>query len=164
MAGAESGNNVGYLGKTEGGMVTSKQKQTVVEEGTELNGVLKSRCSVVVNGRFEGEIEAPELSVSAGGTVQGTMRVALLVSEGTLAGTIDAEQVQLSGTIRSQTRIKTSDLEVRLEQAGNKLEVEFGECTLDVGEDPADKLVVDASPTNGRLGTSMAPSPPVDAS
>lgn len=134
----------------ESSMATSKQKQTVVEQGTELNGVLKSGCSVMVHGSFEGEIQAPELSISGQGAVQGTIRVDMLVSEGTVAGMVEADQVQLSGTVRSDTQIRASDLEVRLEPAGDKLEVEFGECTLDVGADPAEKLATDKN-ANAKL-------------
>lgn len=130
--------------RTKGKMATSNHKQTLVESGTELSGTLKSDCSVVVNGAFEGEIEAPELSVSGTGAVSGRIRVEMLVSEGTLSGVIEADQVQLSGTVRSDTRIKASDLEVRLVQDDGKLEVDFGDCTLDVGDDPRDRRLTPA--------------------
>lgn len=120
-------------------MEISKQstKQTLVEEGTELKGTLKSTCQVVVNGTIDGQIEAPSLTVSATGAVLGIVKVQKLRSEGTLAGSIDADDVYLSGTVRSNTMIRASKLEVKLTQDKGKLEVTFGECLLDVGEDPA---------------------------
>lgn len=120
-------------------MEISKQstKQTLVEEGTELKGTLKSTCQVVVNGTIDGQIEAPSLTVSATGAVLGIVKVQKLRSEGTLAGSIDADDVYLSGTVRSNTMIRASKLEVKLTQEKGKLEVTFGECLLDVGDDPA---------------------------
>jgi len=112
-------------------------KQTLVEEGTELKGTLKSSCQVVVNGKIDGQIEAPALTVTATGTVLGTVRAQKLRSDGTLAGDIDAEDVYLSGTVKSNTLIRAKKLEVKLAPERGKLEVTFGECMVEVGEDPA---------------------------
>src|ERR1043165_9383613 len=113
------------------------QKQTLVEEGTELKGTLKSSCQVVVNGKIDGQIEAPALTVTTTGTVLGTVRAQKLRSEGTLAGDIDADDVYLSGTVKSNTMIRAKKLEVKLGTDKGKLEVTFGECMVEVGEDPA---------------------------
>ena len=112
-------------------------KQTLVEEGTELKGTLKSTCQVVVNGKIDGQIEAPALTVTTSGAVLGTVRAQKLRSEGTLAGDIDADDVYLSGTVRSNTMIRAKKLEVKLGSDRGKLEVTFGECMVEVGEDPA---------------------------
>jgi cytoskeletal protein CcmA (bactofilin family) len=112
-------------------------KQTLVEEGTELKGTLKSSCQVVVNGKIDGQIEAPSLTVTTTGTVLGTVRAQKLRSEGTLAGDIDADDVYLSGTVRSNTMIRAKKLEVKLGTERGKLEVSFGECMVEVGDDPA---------------------------
>ena len=112
-------------------------KQTLVEEGTELKGTLKSSCQVVVNGKIDGQIEAPSLTVTTTGTVLGTVRAQKLRSEGTLAGDIDADDVYLSGTVKSNTMIRAKKLEVKLGTERGKLEVSFGECMVEVGEDPA---------------------------
>lgn len=117
----------------------SSGKQTLVEEGTELKGTLKSSCQVVVNGTIDGTIEAPSLTIAETGTVLGNVKAAKLRSEGTLAGNIDAEEVYLSGTVRSNTMIRANKLEVKLSQERGKLEVTFGECLLEVGDDPAKK-------------------------
>ena len=120
-------------------MDKSKQsgKQTLVEEGTELKGTLKSSCQVVVNGSIDGQIEAPSLTIANTGTVLGTVKAQKLRSEGTLAGNIDADDVYLSGVVRSNTVIRAKKLEVSLQPERGKLEVTFGECLLEVGEDPA---------------------------
>jgi cytoskeletal protein CcmA (bactofilin family) len=112
-------------------------KQTLVEEGTELKGTLKSSCQVVVNGAIDGQIEAPALTITETGMVLGTVKAERLHSEGTLAGDIDADDVYLSGTVRSNTMIRARTLEVKLAPQKGKLEVTFGECLLEVGDDPA---------------------------
>jgi cytoskeletal protein CcmA (bactofilin family) len=112
-------------------------KQTLVEEGTELKGTLKSSCQVVVNGKIDGQIEAPALTITATGTVLGIVRAQKLRSDGTLAGDIDAEDVYLAGTVKSNTMIRAKKLEVKLAPERGKLEVTFGECMVEVGEDPA---------------------------
>src|SRR6201999_3208254 len=74
-------------------MDKSKQvmKQTLVEEGTELKGTLKSTCQVVVTGAIDGKIEAPALTITGTGSVIGSVKAQKLRSEGTLAGDIDAD-------------------------------------------------------------------------
>lgn len=124
-----------------------KPKQTLVEEGTELKGTLKSRCQVVVNGSIDGQIEAPALRITQTGSVFGTVRAQTLRSEGTLAGDIDADDVYLSGTVRSNTMIRAKTLEVKLTPEKGKLEVTFGECLLEVGDDPAKVEVAGEKPT-----------------
>ncbi len=156
-------------------MNSSKQsaKQTLVEEGTEFTGTLTSRCEVVVNGRIDGEVRAPELRVTESGVVLGTIKANKLRSEGILAGSIDADDVYLSGTVRSNTVIRASKLEVKLAAEQGKLEVMFGECLLEVGTDPAleqgrepeaVRAVLDAGPSMAAAGASDTGSPRSEAS
>jgi len=140
-------------------MDKSKQleKQTLVEEGTELKGTLKSTCQVVVNGTIDGQIEAPALTITATGAVLGRVKAEKLRSEGTLAGEIDAEDVYLAGTVRSNTMIRASKLEVKLAPERGKLEVTFGECLIEVGEDPARVEEPVAEPAHVAPAASMQP-------
>ena len=124
------------------------ERETLVEQGTELCGTIKSTCQVVVNGSVDGQIEAPALIVNATGTVLGKIKATTLRSDGTLAGSIDADEVQLSGTVRSDTTIRASKLEVKLAVEHGKLQVSFGECLLEVGDDPARLADVEAVPAN----------------
>jgi cytoskeletal protein CcmA (bactofilin family) len=114
-------------------------KQTVVENGTEIEGIVRSECAIVVSGNLKGEVSAPDLTVTTQGSVHGKVKVSRLKAEGSLAGEIDAESVELSGSISDDTIIRATTLEVKLNQvAGRKLEVSFGNCELHVGE-PASK-------------------------
>lgn len=112
-------------------------KKTLVEEGTEVKGSIRSSCPVLVRGRIEGDIDAPSMTVSATGAVHGRAKVRQLQSEGEIAGEFDADTVQLSGTVKDRTIIRAKSLEVKLDTTESKLQVVFGECQLDVGEPPA---------------------------
>ena len=111
-------------------------KQTLIEQGTEFKGTMKSTCPVVVNGRVEGELSAPELDVTTTGTVRGNIKADRLSSRGTLSGNIDAGDLFLSGSVGSKTVIKAKNLEVKLAPDQGRMELTIGECTLDIGDEP----------------------------
>ncbi len=114
----------------------ASDKKTLVEEGTEFKGSLISKCPVIVSGKIDGEVHAPSLNVSSSGGVYGKVRVGELHSEGELAGELDAETVKLSGRVNNNTVIRAKSLEVSLVADKGKLQVSFGDCTLEVGEEP----------------------------
>lgn len=109
-------------------------KQTLIEEGTEFKGTLKSSCPVVINGAIDGEVDAPEITVARAGTVAGSLKATKVRSQGTLSGKVEASDVFLSGVVRSNTSIKAKRLEVKLGSEQAQIEVNFGECSLEVGE------------------------------
>ena len=114
-------------------------KQTLIENGTEFQGVMRSECPVVVSGKMKGEISAPSLTLTNDGSVHGKIKVKQLKSQGSLGGEIDAESVELSGSVSENTVIRSAALEVKLQESGgNKLQVSFGNCELQVG-DPSKK-------------------------
>lgn len=115
---------------------TNFDKQTFVEEGTEFKGTLTSSCPVAVRGTLDGDIKAPMLTITETGTVTGNVEAKSIRSEGVLAGKVDADDIFLSGQVRDNTIIRARSLEVKLEQEKSKLEVTFGECVLEVGDDP----------------------------
>ncbi len=110
-------------------------KVTIIEEGTELNGSLKSTCGVIVRGRVQGEVSTPTLSVAETGVVQGKARVGTIESAGQLAGEFDADTVRLSGTVSDDTVIRAKTLEVKLVSDGKRV-VTFGESRLEIGDAP----------------------------
>jgi cytoskeletal protein CcmA (bactofilin family) len=120
---------------------TSKTlKQTLVEEGTEFKGKLTSTCAVVVNGTIDGEVDAPEITITRSGAVLGALKAKKVRSQGTLSGNVDAGEVFLSGSVRSNTVIKAKSLEVKLGSTEKgQLEVTFGECNLEVGAAAAEE-------------------------
>lgn len=125
--------------------IEAPQKQTTVEEGTQFRGTLQSSCQVVVRGLVEGELSAPSVVISESGSVVGNVKAQSIHSTGELAGHVDADEVFLSGSVRNDTVIRAKALEVKLSGGDKKLEVKFGECILEVGDDPAAD-VTDAQP------------------
>lgn len=133
------------------------QKQTTVEEGTQFRGTLQSSCQVLVRGVVEGELSAPSVVISESGSVVGNVKAQSIRSEGVLAGQVDAEDIVLSGSVSSDTVIRARTLEVKLQSGdGKKLELSFGECILEVGDDPSADVAEAAQPARagGKKGGS----------
>jgi len=130
-------------------------RKTLVEEGTHFKGSLSSNCPIEVKGRVEGDLTAPALAISASGAVHGKVKVGEMRSQGELAGEFDADVVQLSGTVKDNTIIRAKSLEVRLSSADSKMQVVFGECSLEVGGEAATTSVASQAEAATR-----APEPP----
>jgi cytoskeletal protein CcmA (bactofilin family) len=123
----------------------ANRRKTLVEEGTQFKGSLSSSCSIEVNGRFEGDLTAPALAVNPGGAVRGKVKVSELESQGELAGDFDADVVRLAGTVKDNTVIRAKSLEVTLAAPTGKMQVVFGECELEIGEEPRKVEAIDES-------------------
>lgn len=153
--------------------MSSNPKQTIVEDGTEFDGSVKSKCPIMVSGKLKGEVYAPSLIITPTGSVHGQVRVSQLKSQGEIAGNIEAENVELSGRVNDQTTIRATSLEVMLNQPGNKLQVTFGNCELQVGDkvlkanEPAKPSVVATPPATPQPvvspvgGVKIEPKPPI---
>ena len=129
---------------------SATEKRTLVEEGTTFKGSLSSTCPIFVKGGVEGDIQAPSLTVAASGTVSGKVKAGELKSEGALAGEFDVDKVQLSGSVKDNTVIKAKSLEVKLTATSSKMQVVFGECELEVGEQPSREKAIDKPHENGK--------------
>lgn len=132
------------------------EKRTTVEEGTTFKGSLSSTCPVLVKGAIEGDLNTPSLTIATTGAVSGKVKAGELKSEGELSGEIDVEKVQLSGTVKDNTVIRAKSLEVKLSVTGARMQVIFGECALEVGEQPS-REKMEPKPQNGK---SMPPPSP----
>lgn len=130
---------------TNGNGTGNRTKKTLVEEDTSFKGTMTSKCPVVVMGELDGEIDAPSMHISPSGSVAGTLKVKELSSEGSLAGQVDADSVLLSGSVKDKTVIRANTLEVKLTRTEGKMEVVFGECELEVGDQPNKEAAVEAA-------------------
>lgn len=119
----------------------STPQQTLVDVGTTLKGAISSTCPVLVKGTIEGDLEVPDLTVSAGGSVQGAVVAKRVYSQGTVAGSLKADEVVLSGAVLANTVIEAGRLEIALDGKGKALQLTFGE-----GESPDRSVSV--SPTS----------------
>lgn len=130
-------------------------KQTTVEEGTQFRGTLQSSCQVLVRGVVEGELSAPSVVIAESGSVMGNVKAHSIRSEGVLAGQVDADDIVLSGSVSNDTVIRARTLEVKLQSGdGKKHELKFGECILEVGDDPGAELAESTQPAraSGKKG------------
>jgi cytoskeletal protein CcmA (bactofilin family) len=114
-------------------------KHTVIENGTEIDGSVRSQCPVALSGKVDGQLEAPSLTVTASGSVRGRVKVRDLKSHGEVSGQIEAQSVELCGRVNDQTVIHAKTLEVKLADQNGGLQVTFGNCELRVGDKAADK-------------------------
>jgi cytoskeletal protein CcmA (bactofilin family) len=112
------------------------EKKTVIESGTEFEGVLRSQWPVLVDGQLTGEVFAPTLTLTDAGSVRGKVTVKQLTSHGSLGGEINAESVELSGRVDDNTVIHSTTLVTVDESEETSHQVAFGNCELHVG-DPA---------------------------
>jgi cytoskeletal protein CcmA (bactofilin family) len=138
-------------------------KKTLVEEGTQFKGSLSSSCPIVVKGKIEGDVTAPSLQVSESGAVHGKVKVGEIHSQGELSGEFDAELVQLSGVVKDKTIVRAKSLEVKLQPATGKMQVVFGECVLDVGDQPSRESAISASRDGDKAVASAAAHAPVSS-
>src|SRR5580698_11237703 len=138
-------------------------RKTLVEEGSQFKGSLISSCPIIVRGRIEGDVQAPSLTISSSGAVHGKVKRDELRSQGELSGECDADIVQLSGRVKDNTIIRAKSLEVKLVPASGKMQVVFGECSLEVGsETPAADVVARPAPPPD-LAKTASVRPPADA-
>jgi cytoskeletal protein CcmA (bactofilin family) len=117
-------------------MTDPKSRRTLVEQGTLFRGALSSDCPIDVNGRVEGDVNAPALAVSPVGSVHGRVRVNEIRSQGELSGEFDADVVQLSGTVREHTVIRAKSLEMKLAPQKGKLQVTFATADAEAKAEP----------------------------
>jgi len=117
--------------------MADSSKQTVIENGTEFDGTMKSDCPISLSGKLKGQVAAPALTVTPSGSVQGKVKVQALKAQGEVSGDIEAESVELSGRVSDQTVIRAKSLEVMLSQKEGGIQVTFGNCELNVGEPKA---------------------------
>lgn len=112
-------------------------KQTIIEDGTEFDGSVRSQCAITLSGKLKGELSAPSLTVTPTGSLHGQVKVTQLRSQGEISGEIEAESVELSGRVKDQTVIRAHTLEAKLNQTSGGLQVTFGNCELQVGQKAA---------------------------
>lgn len=117
--------------------MADQAKRTVIENGTEIDGAIKSERSIVLSGNVKGQITAPSLEVTPEGKVNGVVKVSQFSCKGEVAGEVFAESVELAGRVGDSTVIKSKTLDVKLAQGEGGVQVTFGNCELQVGDLPA---------------------------
>jgi|SRR5262245_33992862 len=83
-------------------IATRRKLTAFLDEGSEIEGKYKFSGTVLLNGKFQGEIASPDtLIIGERGVVNASVRAGTLVVNGELVGNVHAsERVQLSGKAR----------------------------------------------------------------
>ena len=68
--------------------MADNDRRTLIEDGTEIEGTIKSKCPVSLNGKVDGKVSAPSLEVTKSGSVNGRVQVEQLRSQGEISGEI----------------------------------------------------------------------------
>lgn len=117
--------------------MADQMKQTIIENGTEVDGTIKSQRPIVLSGSVQGKITAPSLEITKEGSVNGTVTVSQFSCKGEVGGEVTAETVELAGRVCDATVIKSKSIDVKLAQGEGGVQVTFGNCELHVGDLPA---------------------------
>jgi cytoskeletal protein CcmA (bactofilin family) len=136
-------------------------RRTLVDEGTEFKGTIKSSCPVVVAGRVEGDISGPSIEIAEKGFVSGTVKAPEVVSRGEVSGQIDAENLELSGKIRDGTVIRARSLDIKVGRVGPRELIQFGECELSIGEEPNKAAAIARAGADSSSQDARSAPPPV---
>jgi cytoskeletal protein CcmA (bactofilin family) len=101
---------------------------TIVAEGTEFRGDFTSRCPVIVNGRIEGDLKAPAVTVTTSGAVHGRVEAKTISCKGSVAGVLEADAIELTGAIARNTIVRAQRLNLDVESTSGKIELAFNEA------------------------------------
>ena len=103
---------------------------TVVQEGTDFRGDFNSTCPIVVNGRIEGGVKAPAVTITDSGMLQGTVEAKTIACRGSVSGVLEADAIELSGTIAQNTIVRAQRLKLDIESTSGRIELAFGKAVI----------------------------------
>lgn len=101
---------------------------TVVQEGTDFTGEFTSTCPIIVNGRIEGAVKAPALTITDSGALKGNVEAKTITCRGSVAGVLEADMIELSGTIAQNTIVRAQRLMLNIESTSGRIELAFGQA------------------------------------
>jgi cytoskeletal protein CcmA (bactofilin family) len=107
---------------------TGPEPMTIVEEGTNFTGSFTSRCPIVVNGRIEGDVNAPVVTVTPGGVLHGHVEADTIACNGSVSGVLEADAIELSGDIARNTIVRAQRLRLNIESTSGRIELSFGQA------------------------------------
>lgn len=101
---------------------------TIVEEGTAFAGDFESTCPIIVKGRVEGDVKAPTVTITHSGEVKGNVEAKTIVCKGSAAGVLEADTIELSGSIAQNTVVRARRLNLNIESTSGRIELAFGQA------------------------------------
>ena len=105
---------------------SSPEPATIVQDGTDFRGNFTSKCPIVVNGRIQGEVKAPAVTVTDSGVLQGKVEAKTIACRGSVSGVLEADAIELSGDIAQNTIVRAQRLNLNIESTSGRIELAFG--------------------------------------
>ena len=100
---------MGIFGKTNQ-KSTEKIGTTIISNGTVLKGIIETKGSIFINGRFEGIIIAQEdVTVGKEGEVLGEIKTKTLTVNGLIDGLIETDKINILSSGRVIGKLKYDD-------------------------------------------------------
>ena len=104
-----------------------REPTTIVQDGTDFRGDFTSTCPIIVNGRIQGVVKAPAVTVTDSGAVQGNVEAKTIACKGSVSGVLEADTIELSGEIAQNTIIRAQRLRLNIESTAGRIELAFGQ-------------------------------------
>jgi cytoskeletal protein CcmA (bactofilin family) len=101
---------------------------TIVQDGTDFRGDFTSNCPIVVNGRIQGDVKAPAVTVTSSGVLQGRVEAKTIACRGSVSGVLEADAIELSGDIAQNTIVRAQRLRLNIESTSGRIELAFGQA------------------------------------
>jgi cytoskeletal protein CcmA (bactofilin family) len=101
---------------------------TIVAEGTDFTGDFTSSCPIIVNGKIDGNVKAPAVTVTHSGQVHGSVEAKTIACKGSVSGVLEADTIELSGAIARNTVIRAQRLKLNIESTSGRIELAFGQA------------------------------------
>ena len=99
-----------HKGTITGGDLVGK---TVISEDLKITGNISGRAEIDVAGHIDGDVDGKSIDILTGGSVSGTVKVTSAHVRGRLAGSINAETVELHSGADVTADISARDLEMQ---------------------------------------------------
>jgi cytoskeletal protein CcmA (bactofilin family) len=101
---------------------------TIIEEGTLFRGEFTSRGPVLVNGRLEGDVKAPAVTVTTSGALHGKVEAKTISCRGSVSGVLEADAIELTGAIARDTIVRAQRLNLDVESTSGRIELAFNQA------------------------------------
>ena len=99
---------------------------TIVQDGTDFRGDFTSKCPIIVNGRIQGDVKAPTVTITNSGVLQGKVEAKTIACRGSVSGVLEADAIELSGDIAQNTIVRAQRLRLNIESTSGRIELAFG--------------------------------------
>jgi cytoskeletal protein CcmA (bactofilin family) len=124
--------------------------QSIIATGLQIVGNIKSQSDVLIEGSVEGNLEARNLTIAQGATVEGSVMARTAHINGTLIGDVGAGSVVISKTAEVSGAVLYGDLTV---EPGARLEIH---CQNQKGRVPISDAIPSGSTASAAVGSDTA--------